>query len=114
MKLCQPSASQSKSTQTRPSSWGSRKTCEPLDPCCFRFSRLVVEKTLHQRSKSSTLLVARNNSLLLCRSRRRRSMPMVRRVYGPDARGGIGGTPYAVRTRVVAHLKSNADPYTDG
>src|SRR6266581_1572359 len=65
MNFCQPSASQSKSTQTRPSSLGSRKTCEPLDPCCFRFSRLVVEKIFIQRSKSSTLLVARNNSLLL-------------------------------------------------
>src|SRR5438552_11984067 len=60
MKFCQPSASQSKSTQTRPSSLGSRKTCEPLDPCCFRFSRLVVEKTFIQRSKSSTFDVARN------------------------------------------------------
>src|SRR6266571_5798901 len=63
MKFCQPSASQSKSTQTRPSSLGSRKVCEPLDPCCFRFSRLVVVKTLHQRLKSSTFDVARNNSL---------------------------------------------------
>src|SRR5437868_15324694 len=62
MKFCQPSASQSKSTHTRPSSLGSRKACEPLDPCCFRFSRLVVEKTFHQRSKSSTFVVARNNS----------------------------------------------------
>src|SRR5712692_11458951 len=65
MKFCQPSASQSKSTQTRPFSLGSRKTCEPFDPCCFRFSRLVVENTLHQRSKSSTFVVPRNNSLLL-------------------------------------------------
>src|SRR2546421_4396676 len=93
MKFCQPSASQSKRTHTRPSSLGSRKAWEPLDPCCFRFSRLVVEKTFHQRSKSSTFVVARNNSLLLRRSRRRRSMPMVRRVYGSDVRGGIGGTP---------------------
>ena len=31
-------------------------------------------------------------------------MPMVRRVYGPDVRGDIGGTPYPVRTRVVAPL----------
>src|SRR5919108_2535394 len=60
-KFCQPAASQSKSTQTRPSSLGSRKTCERLEPCCFRFSRLVVENTLHQRSKSSTFEVARNN-----------------------------------------------------
>src|SRR6266508_47357 len=58
MKFCQPYASQSKTTETRPSSLGSRKTCEPLDPCCLRFSRLVVEKTLHQRSKSSTFDVA--------------------------------------------------------
>src|SRR2546423_3896599 len=71
MKFCQPSASQSKSTHTRPSSLGSRKACEPLDPCCFRFSRLVVEKTLHQRSKSSTFVVAKNNCLLLCGKRRR-------------------------------------------
>ena len=31
-KLCQPSASQSKSTQTRSSSFGSRKTCRTLGP----------------------------------------------------------------------------------
>src|SRR6266852_5316083 len=55
MKFCQPSASQSNSTHTRPSSLGSRRVCEPFEPCCFRFSRLVVEKTRHQRSKSSTL-----------------------------------------------------------
>src|SRR2546422_1252050 len=90
MKFCQPSASQSKSTQTRPSSLGSRKTCEPLDPCCFRFSRLVVEKIFIQRSKSSTFDVARNISLLLCGPRHRRPMPMVRRVYGPDARAASG------------------------
>src|SRR5437764_15181032 len=65
MKFRQPSASQSKSTQTRPSSLGSRKVREPLDPCCLRFSRLVVEKTPHQRSKSSTFVVARNIQLLL-------------------------------------------------
>src|SRR2546421_8163823 len=70
MKLCQPSSSQSKSTQTRPSSLGSRKTCEPLDPCCLRFSRLVVEKIFHQRSNSSTFVVAKNNSLLLWSERR--------------------------------------------
>ena len=65
-KFFQPSSSQSKSTQTRPSSLGSRKVCEPLDPCCFRFSRLVVEKTPHQRSKSSTFDVARNISRPFC------------------------------------------------
>ena len=31
-----------------------------MEPCCFRFSKLVVENTLHQRSKSSTFDVARN------------------------------------------------------
>jgi hypothetical protein len=31
-----------------------------LEPCCFRFSRLVVENTLHHRSKSSTFDVAKN------------------------------------------------------
>src|SRR5690242_8957000 len=67
MKFCQPSSSQSKSTQTRPSSFGSRKACDPLHPCCFRFSRLVVEKTPHERSKSSTFVVPRNTALLLCR-----------------------------------------------
>src|SRR5437870_11936380 len=61
MKFCQPSASQSKSTHTRPSSLGSQKLCEPFEPCCFRFSWLVVEKTRQQRSKSSSLVVARNN-----------------------------------------------------
>src|SRR5207244_11496661 len=44
-KLCQPSASQSKSTQTRSSSLGSRNTVEPLEPCCLRFSAPLVENT---------------------------------------------------------------------
>ena len=37
-KLCQPSASQSKMTQTRSSSDGSRKTSALLEPCSLRFS----------------------------------------------------------------------------
>src|SRR5207247_9724606 len=49
--LCQPSSSQSKTTQTRSSSLGSRKTCAPLDPCCFRFSAPLVEKVFQKRSK---------------------------------------------------------------
>src|SRR3954467_8883590 len=59
-KLCQPAASQSKRTQTRSSSLGSRKTVAPSDPCCFRFSAPVVEKTFKNWSKSSTVVVARN------------------------------------------------------
>src|SRR2546430_294234 len=58
-KLCQPSAFQSKSTQTRSSSLGSRKTVAPFDPCCFRFSAPLVEKIFSKRSKSSTCVVAR-------------------------------------------------------
>src|SRR6187401_1184306 len=67
-KLCQPSASQSKSTQTRSASLGSRKTCAPLDPCCLRFSAPFVEKILKKRSKSSTCVVARIISLPFCLS----------------------------------------------
>src|SRR3954469_5836214 len=66
MKLCQPSSSQSKSTQTRSSSLGSRKTVAPLDPCCFRFSAPLVEKIFKKRSKSSTVVVARINCLSFC------------------------------------------------
>jgi hypothetical protein len=38
---------------------GSRKTCEPLDPCCLRFSAPFVEKAFQNRSKSSIFTVAR-------------------------------------------------------
>src|SRR4051794_37190323 len=64
-KLWKPSSSQSKSTQTRSSSLGSRKTFEPVDPCCFRFSAPLVEKIVKNWSKSSTVVVARNISFLL-------------------------------------------------
>src|SRR3954468_15750295 len=57
---CQPSASQSKITQTRLSSFGSRNTCAPLEPCWRRFSAPFVEKIRSKRSKSSTVVVARN------------------------------------------------------
>src|SRR5919201_2942558 len=70
MKLCQPASSQSKTTQTRSSSLGSRKTCAPLDPCCLRFSAPLVENAFQKRSKSSNFAVARINSLLLCRKHR--------------------------------------------
>src|SRR2546421_1754602 len=70
-KLCQPSASQSNSTQTRSTSFGSRKTVAPLEPCCLCFSAPFVEKMLRNRSKSSTCVVARIISFLLCDSRRR-------------------------------------------
>src|SRR3954452_25578922 len=63
-KFCQPDASQSKSTQTRSFSLGSRNTVEPLEPCCFRFSAPLVEKVLRKRSKSSTFVVAKIISLL--------------------------------------------------
>src|SRR5689334_9769319 len=62
--FCQPSASQSKSTQTLFSSTGSRNTVEPLEPCCPRFSAPLVEKTLRKRSTSSTFVVARIISVL--------------------------------------------------
>src|SRR6058998_1154742 len=58
-KFCQPDASQSKSTQTRSFSLGSRNTVEPLEPCCFRFSAPLVEKVFRKRSKSSTFVVAK-------------------------------------------------------
>src|SRR5258708_34053217 len=66
-KLCQPFSSQSKTTQTRSSSVGSRKTVQPLEPCCLRFSAPLVVKTFKKRSKSSTFVVARIISLLLSR-----------------------------------------------
>src|SRR6266545_4687392 len=72
-KRCQPSMSQSKITQTRSSSLGSRKTVAPLDPCCRRFSAPLVEKMDSKRSKSSTVVVARSILLLLYESRRRGS-----------------------------------------
>src|SRR5215207_10871324 len=56
-KFLKPSSSKSKTTQTRPSSFGSRKTCEPLLPCCFRFSAPFVENAFQKRSKSSTFAV---------------------------------------------------------
>src|SRR5215207_272841 len=59
-----PSSSQSKITQTRWSSLGSRKTCEPLLPCCFRFSAPRVENALQKRSKSSILVVVKIISIL--------------------------------------------------
>src|SRR3954463_6885568 len=64
-KFCQPDASQSKSTQIRSFSLGSRNTVEPLEPCCFRFSAPLVEKVFRKRSKSSTFAVAKIISLLL-------------------------------------------------
>src|SRR5438270_11721225 len=59
-KLFQPSRSQSKITQTRSSSLGSRNTSAPFEPCCLRFSAPLVEKTFVKRSKSSTVVVARS------------------------------------------------------
>src|SRR5215207_3707506 len=61
-KFLKPSSSQSKTTQTRRSSFGSRKTCEPLLPCCFRFSAPFVENAFQKRSKSSIFDVARTIS----------------------------------------------------
>src|SRR6476646_8766355 len=59
VKLCQPASSQSKIAQTRSLSFGSRKTCAPLQPCCFRFSAPLVEKVFQKRSKSAIFAVAR-------------------------------------------------------
>src|SRR4051794_29656636 len=59
-KLCQPCSSQSKITQTRSFSEGSRKMRAPLDPCCLRFSAPLVEKISWNWSKSSTCVVARS------------------------------------------------------
>ena len=47
-KLCQPCSSQSKITQTRSSSAGSRKTIAPLEPCCLRFSAPFGREDLHE------------------------------------------------------------------
>src|SRR6476646_9104500 len=62
VKLCQPASSQSKIAQTRSLSFGSRKTCDPLQPCCFRFSAPLVEKVFQKRSKSPIFAVARTMS----------------------------------------------------
>src|SRR5690349_17216042 len=62
-KLCQPCSSQSKTTQTRSSSEGSRKMTAPLDPCCRRFSAPLVEKISRKRSKFSTCVVASTISI---------------------------------------------------
>src|SRR5437870_7357011 len=62
-KLCQPCSSQSKTTQTRSASEGSRKTIAPFEPCCLRFSAPCVEKMSRKRSRSSTCVVARSMSL---------------------------------------------------
>src|SRR5438093_11420119 len=48
-KFWKPSSSQSKSTQTRSASLGSRKTVAPLDPCSFRFAAPLVEKMFKKR-----------------------------------------------------------------
>src|SRR5215211_518617 len=45
--------------QTRSLSFGSLKTCAPLQPCCFRFSAPLVEKVFQKRSKSPIFAVAR-------------------------------------------------------
>src|SRR5712671_1261528 len=65
-KFLKPCSSQSKITQTRSASVGSRKTVAPLDPCCFRFSAPLVENTFRKRLKSSTFVVASIISFLLC------------------------------------------------
>jgi hypothetical protein len=46
--------------------FGSRKTCDPLQPCCFRFSAPFVEEVFQKRSKSPIFAVARTNFRLLC------------------------------------------------
>src|SRR3954471_23101539 len=76
-KLCQPPSSQSKTTQTRSSAEGSRKTSAPFEPCSLRFSAPPLEKTSMKRSKSSTCVVASSiaiSSVSMCppsRGRRR-------------------------------------------
>src|SRR5262249_20165574 len=74
-KLAQPFSSQSKSAQTRLASLGSRNTVQPLDPCCFRFSAPLVEKTVRNWSKLSTVVVARIIALLLSCPAPQRSGP---------------------------------------
>src|SRR3954453_6190189 len=54
---CKPAGRQPKPTQTRSAWLGSRKTAEPLDPWCRRFSRPLVEKTFKNWSKSPTCAV---------------------------------------------------------
>src|SRR6476660_8433445 len=64
VKLFQPASSQSKIAQTRSLSFGSRKTCAPLQPCCFRFSAPLVENVFQKRSKSPIFAVAKTICLL--------------------------------------------------
>src|SRR6476646_3257246 len=132
-KLCQPSASQSKSTQTRSASLGSRKTCAPFDPCCLRFSAPFVEKIFKKRSKSSTCVVARIISLPFClssapplvadgRASVRPSRPgrtphdAARSRYPPGLRRYLSGTPrkdYPPDARIVHDLEVNRHVYTE-
>src|SRR6478735_5021213 len=62
-KLAQPASSQSKSTQTRFVSLGSRNTVAPWDPWWARLSAPFVLNTSRNRSTSSTCVVARIMSL---------------------------------------------------
>src|SRR4029078_12200958 len=102
-KLCQPSASQSKSTQTRSSWLGSRKTRAPLDPCCLRLSAPLVEKIFSKRSKSSTVVVARIIRLLLvalgAATRRRWSGEYLSWPPGPHRANALCGVNEVVLVR---------------
>src|SRR3954470_4414739 len=82
-KLCQPCSSQSKTTQTRSSSEGSRKMSALFEPCSLRLSAPVVEKISRKRSKSSTCVVA--SSIFI--SIRGGVCRCVRRCGGPPSGG---------------------------
>src|SRR5438034_8553019 len=92
-KLCQPCSSQSKSTQTRSVSEGSRKIVAPLEPCCLRFAAPASVKTAMNWSKSSTCVVASSISV----SFRRRVLGLRGRC-GPSA--GEGQRPDLALLRI--------------
>src|SRR3954447_6975594 len=91
-KLCQPSSSQSKITQTRSCSDGSRKMRAPLDPCCLRFSAPLVEKISWNWSKFSTCVVARSICGFLSRvlnGERRHDLPAAPARLRPELVPGV-------------------------
>ena len=54
---------------------GIAKTCEPFEPCCFRFSAPLVENVFQKRSKSSTLTVDRIMAFVLLWTSSNRVVP---------------------------------------
>ncbi len=80
-------------------SFGSRKTCAPLDPCCFRFSAPLVEKVFQNWSKSPIFAVARTIVLL----RRTVVVPSTLRHFHQQMECRSQPTSGRVRTAPLTH-----------